>query len=429
MPSPFLIPLYSSVAKMQTKYCRNAKIVLTDGYQTPNIIINSQKCKTQSAKMQVRRKPAMSEIVNQEEYKAPKILVLGIGGGGNNALNRMIEHNEFPVHYIAVNTDKMVLEKSKAEECVAIGEKLTGGYGAGGDPEIGAASAEENTEAIENLVHGAQMVILTCGMGGGTGTGAIPVIAKICQEQRILTVAVVTKPFSFEGHKKMQIADTGIAKLRDVVDTLLIIPNNKLLEMNDKTLNLDAAFLLADSVLQNAIQAITNIIFNCGTINLDFNDLRTVLSKKGEGHLGISSDDESGDIIRATEAAMNSPLLDTELKGASYVLVNCSGRINLAELNSAIAHIQEAVGEDTYVMWGTVAPAEESDTITVTIIATGLNKKPDSILPKQSIATTQSNFKSQEEMTDFCHKIQEQQKKYVQEKQKSIDIPLFLRHK
>lgn len=317
----------------------------------------------------------MLEIKTKEQYNDPKILVLGVGGGGNNALNRMIDNNEFPVRYIAVNTDKMVLENTKAGETIAIGEKLTGGYGAGGDPEIGAASAEESAEEIESIVRGAQMVIITGGMGGGTGTGAIPVIAKICMEQKILTIAVVTKPFVFEGKRKMEIAETGISKLRDNVDTMLVIPNNKLLEMKDKMLDLESAFLIADSVLENTIYALTNIIFNCGTVNLDFNDLKTVLTKKGEAHLAISSNYEGGDILKAVDAALHSPLLETQLKGASYVLVNCSGKINLMELNAAVEHIQDEVGKDTYVMWGTVnSDRENKDNVVVTIIATGLNK-------------------------------------------------------
>ncbi|MCF0128394.1 MAG: cell division protein FtsZ [Pseudobutyrivibrio sp.] len=314
----------------------------------------------------------MIQIVSEEEYKAPKVLVIGIGGGGNNAINRMMEQSNYKVTYVAVNTDKMVLDNSHAQDRLAIGEKLTGGYGAGGDPEIGAASAEESAEEIEALVKGAQMVVLTAGMGGGTGTGATPVIAKICKELKILTVAVVTKPFSFESRKKMDIAETGIAKLKDNVDTLFIIPNNRLLELNDKTLDLNKAFLLADSVLQNTLIAITSIIFNCGVIHLDFNDLRTVLMRKGISYIGLSNDYEGNDIVKAIEVALNSPFLETSIQGASYVLVTVSGKINLLELNAAVESVQDRAGKDAYIMWGTVEAEDDSDNVGVTIIATGM---------------------------------------------------------
>lgn len=336
----------------------------------------------------------MTEVITKEGYKAPKILVLGVGGGGNNAINRMVESKEFQVSYVAVNTDKMVLANSKAHDTLVIGEKLTMGYGAGGDPEVGEESARENADEIEKLVKGYQMVILTGGMGGGTGTGAMPVIAKICQEQKVLSVAVVTKPFSFEGKKKMLIAQNGIERLREVVDTLLIIPNNKLLEMKDMTMDLEMAFWMADSVLKNTIDAITNIIFNCGTVNLDFNDLRTVLAKKGEGHLGTSTAYEGADVFKAVDAALHSPLLETTLKGASYVLVNCSGKCNLIELNAAIEYVQEEVGEDTYVMWGTVTPKDAGENIVVTIIATGLNSQEDSIENTKIVTKQPEVFKT-----------------------------------
>lgn len=321
----------------------------------------------------------MIEIKSNEQYLRPNITVLGVGGAGNNALNRMIEGGTSDVRYIAINTDVMVLDRSACENVLAIGKKLTGGYGAGGDPSIGAAAAEESVEELTNLLSGCNMVILTGGMGGGTGTGAIPVIARLCHELGILTVAVVTKPFAFEGMKRMQEAVTGIEKLRQYVDTLFIIPNDKLLAMNDKAMCVEDGFLFADSVLQNTIQAINNIILNCGTVNLDFNDLRTVLSNKGEALLGISTIRDSKDFMEGVKNAINSPLLETSIAGAKYLLLNCSGRVNLLELNAAVTYLQELTGPETYIMWGTVGSAGDSgDAVNVTIIATGVSSSTGS---------------------------------------------------
>jgi len=325
----------------------------------------------------------MKEIIEKREQKnSPKILVVGVGGGGNNALDRMISFNDFLVTYIAVNTDMDVLNDSNAENKVSIGRKLTGGFGAGGNPEIGAASADESELELSALFEGSQMVILTGGMGGGTGSGAIPVIAKLCKSMNILTVAIVTKPFSFESRQRMQIAEQGIEKLRDAVDTLLVIPNDKLLTISEKGMFLEDAFNLADTVLKNTIDAITNIIFNSGTVNLDFNDLKSVLINKGEAHLGISITNENTNLLETVKNAINSPLLETSLVGASHILINTSGKIDLAELNNAISYVQEIAGNDTYIMWGTVTPKEKTEEICVTIIATGLGTKN---IPKREL--------------------------------------------
>lgn len=318
----------------------------------------------------------MIELTNSRTGNSPCIIVMGIGGGGNNALDRMIFNNEFRVKYVAVNTDIQVLDDCQAEQKVQIGSKLTGGYGAGSDPLIGAAAAEESKEEIAEIIQGANMVILTCGMGGGTGTGAIPVIAKQCKDAGILTVAVVTKPFHFEGLPRVTAAEAGIEKLQENVDTLLVIPNEKLLSLSDKPFFLEDAFLMADNVLKHSIEGITNIIFNKGIVNLDFNDLRTVLSNKGIGHLGIGLCKEDGSIMDALKAAINSPLLETSITGASYVLLNSSGRVNLIELNQAISYVQEIVGEQVHIMWGTVSPKEAGNDIVVTLIATGIQEKP-----------------------------------------------------
>lgn len=318
----------------------------------------------------------MQEI-KKDNTLTPNILVMGIGGGGNNAINRMINNNQFHVTYAAVNTDLQVLEDCLCDTKLQIGKKLTNGYGAGSDPMIGAASAEESEEEIAALINGANMVILTCGMGGGTGTGAIPIIAKQCKDAGILTIAVVTKPFSFEGIPKATIAETGIQNLRGVVDTLLIIPNDKLLSITDKPFYLEDAFLMADNVLKYTIDGITNIIYNKGMINLDFNDLKSILSNKGIGHLGIGTVNSDGSIMEAVKAAINSPLLDTTIVGASHVLLNSSGMINIIELNDAIHYIQEIVGKDVNILWGTVNNTTNKDQIVVTLIATGLDTQKE----------------------------------------------------
>lgn len=231
----------------------------------------------------------MLEIINTDYQSSnmPTIKVIGIGGCGNNAINRLAHQTPYPIQFVAINTDQMVLDKSEADICITIGKKLTGGFGAGGNPEIAYAAAEENTDEIKEMVNDANMVILTAGMGGGTGTGALPYIAKMCKDLGILTVAVVTTPFSFENPNRSDVARAGIQNLEKCVDTLLVISNDKLLSSNEKIVTMSSAFTLADSVLKNSIDTITNIVFNCGTVNLDFNDLKTVLGDKGYGHLGI----------------------------------------------------------------------------------------------------------------------------------------------
>ena len=324
----------------------------------------------------------MLEIVDSAytSTNMPVIKVIGVGGCGNNAINRLVHKTPYPIQFISVNTDQMVLDKSQADVCLAIGKKLTGGFGAGGNPEIACAAAEENADDIKDLVNDANMVILTAGMGGGTGTGALPYIAKICKDCGILTVAVVTTPFSFENPNRTNIANAGIQNLENCVDTLLVISNDKLLTLNEKTVTLSSAFVMADSVLKNSIDTITNIIFNCGTVNLDFNDLKTILGDKGYGHLGIGQADENTSITDAVKQAINSPLLNTNLAGAKYVMINSSGDVNLIELNNAIQYIQEIVGKDAKIMWGTVSPEEQlndNKNSIITIIATGLRTTSD----------------------------------------------------
>lgn len=315
----------------------------------------------------------MLEIKCDNTTIGPKIVVIGVGGGGNNALDRMIEADLSAADYVAVNTDAQVLDACKAEKKIQIGKKLTKGYGAGADPEIGETAALENEEEIKAVMEGADMCILTCGMGGGTGTGATPIIAKCCKEMGILTVAVVTTPFTFENTPRITAAKNGIEKLQANVDTLLVIPNDKLIGLSEKPLLLDDAFEMADSVLKYTIEGITNIVRNRGVVNLDFNDLRTTLTNKGVGHLGIGTVDVESSVLEAVKQAINSPLLETSIEGAENLLINTSGRVNITALNEAISYVRELAGEKVNIIWGTVTEENyDKDKIVVTLIATGM---------------------------------------------------------
>ena len=368
----------------------------------------------------------MLEIINTDYQSSnmPTIKVIGIGGCGNNAINRLAHQTPYPIQFVAINTDQMVLDKSEADICITIGKKLTGGFGAGGNPEIAYAAAEENTDEIKEMVNDANMVILTAGMGGGTGTGALPYIAKMCKDLGILTVAVVTTPFSFENPNRSDVARAGIQNLEKCVDTLLVISNDKLLSSNEKIVTMSSAFTLADSVLKNSIDTITNIVFNCGTVNLDFNDLKTVLGDKGYGHLGIGYADENTTITDAVKQAVNSPLLNTNLAGAKYVMINSSGDVNLIELNNAIQYIQEIVGTEAKIMWGTVSSKEQLDdnkNALITIIATGLNETSNII----NTTPEQHNMKSSHDTINTSPIIDELLGK-SEKKENELIIPSFL---
>lgn len=325
----------------------------------------------------------MIEIFKEDYSNEPKILVVGIGGGGNNALDRMIASNIKGTCYAAMNTDVQVLNDCSAEQKIQLGKKLTNGFGAGASSDIGEAAAKESEEEIKELITGYDLCIITCGLGGGTGTGAAPVVAGYCKELGILTVAVVTTPFSFENTPRITAANQGLNKLKDNVDTLLTIPNDKLIGISEKPLLLEEAFLIADSVLKYTIEGITNIIYNKGMVNLDFNDLRATLSGKGIGHLGIGIVDSGCSILDAVKQAIDSPLLDTSIQGASNLLINTCGKVNIVDLNEAISHVRELAGEHVNIIWGTVSSADfDEDKIIVTLIATGMDeKKATSILP------------------------------------------------
>ena len=288
----------------------------------------------------------MLEIKLNEDDNTAKIIVVGVGGAGNNAVNRMIDENIEGVEFIGINTDKQALQFCKASTVMQIGEKLTRGLGAGAKPEVGEKAAEESTEDLTEALKNADMVFVTCGMGGGTGTGAAPVIARIAKEMGILTVGVVTKPFNFEGKQRMNNALSGIEHLKDSVDTLIVIPNDKLLEIVDRRTSMPEAFGKADEVLEQAVQGITDLINMPGLINLDFADVQTVMTDKGIAHIGIGKAHGDDKALEAVKIACASPLLETTIDGASNIIINISGDISLIEANEAASYVQELAGDD-----------------------------------------------------------------------------------
>ena len=322
----------------------------------------------------------MLEIRTTEADTSAKIIVIGVGGAGNNAVNRMIDENIGGVEFIGVNTDKQALQLCKAPTLIQIGEKLTKGLGAGAQPEIGEKAAEESAEELSAAVKGADMVFVTCGIGGGTGTGAAPVVAKIAKEQGILTVGVVTKPFKFEAKKRMINAVSGIEKLKENVDTLIVIPNDKLLEIVDRRTSMPDALKKADEVLQQAVQGITDLINLPALINLDFADVQTVMKDKGMAHIGIGSAKGDEKAIEAVKLAVASPLLETTINGATHVIINISGDISLMDANDAASYVQDLAGEDANIIFGAKFDETMTDEATITVIATGL----ETAAPKQT---------------------------------------------
>ena len=317
----------------------------------------------------------MLEIKTNEIVDAAKILVVGVGGGGNNAVNRMVEEGIRGVELLGINTDKQALASCKSPRLLQIGADLTKGLGAGAKPEVGEKAAEESREDISSALRGADMVIVTAGMGGGTGTGAAPIVAQIAKEQGALTVAVVTRPFEFEAKRRMDNAKTGIEKLRQNVDTLIVIPNDKILEIVDRRTSVPDALKKADEVLQQAVRGITDLITIKQEINLDFADLRTVMENKGLAHVGVgmASGDDKG--LEAIKQAVNSPLLETSLAGATDILINIKGDLAMYEQKIMNDFILDITGDDVNLIWGTDYDSQAApDTISVTVIATGINE-------------------------------------------------------
>ena len=307
------------------------------------------------------------------------IKVIGVGGGGNNVVNRMVHTGTKGVDFIAVNTDKQALTMSAATYKIQIGEKLTQGQGAGSDPEVGRKSAEESRTQIAKALEGANMVFITAGMGGGTGTGAAPIVADIAKEQDILTVGVVTKPFRFEGSRRMKQAEGGIAELRNKVDSLVIIPNERLKLASDTKITMQNAFEIADDVLQQAVQSISNLIKNTGFINLDFADVSAVMKDAGRAHMGVGRAAGKDKAEAAAKMAISSPLLETSINGARGVLINVTGSmdIGLEEVETAANLVQEAAHPDANIIFGAAFDDSLEDELRVTVIATGFDEKDE----------------------------------------------------
>ncbi len=309
--------------------------------------------------------------------KVVKIKVIGVGGAGNNVINRMIASDVKGVEFVAVNTDKQDLEKSKCKNKVQIGEKLTGGMGAGSKPDIGQKSAEESKALISQVLEGTDMVFITAGMGGGTGTGAAPVVAEIAREAGILTVGVVTKPFGFEGRRRMTQAEQGIEELRSKVDSLVIIPNERLKYATDQKITFANAFEIADDVLRQAVQSISDLIRDTGFINLDFADVTAIMKDAGLAHMGVGRAAGKGKAEEAARMAISSPLLETSINGAKGVLINVTGSmdIGLEEVEQAATLVQQAVHPDALTIFGATFDETLDDEIRVTVIATGFDEE------------------------------------------------------
>lgn len=358
-----------------------------------------------------------------------QIKVVGIGGGGCNAANRMIEEKLMGVEFIAINTDLQALRLSRAPQVVHIGEKLTRGLGSGGDPEIGKGAAEESADILYEALNGADMVFVTAGMGGGTGTGACPIIARIAREVGALTIGVVTKPFSFEGARRAQVADQGIEDLKEEADTLIVIPNDRLLELTDRRVSLAAAFKLADDVLRQGIQGISELITVPGLINLDFADVRTIMSEGGAALMAVGRGSGDDRARMAAEDAMNSRLLDISIDGARGILFNVSGgsSMSLFEVNQAASIIKDVAHPDVNLIFGAVIDDRMGDEIQITVIATGFDH-PGAI--RQMVRTSAQprvHLHQSSQMTDRSAAPAQEAGKKGPVDPLNLDLPTFLR--
>jgi cell division protein FtsZ len=345
------------------------------------------------------------------------IKVIGVGGGGGNAVNRMIEAGLRGVEFIAINTDKQALYMSKAETKIQIGDKLTKGLGAGANPEIGKKAAEETKDEIEKIISGADMVFITAGMGGGTGTGAAPVVAEITKELGILTVGVVTKPFTFEGRKRMAHAEMGIGELKKHVDALVTIPNDRLLQVAEKKTSMLDAFKIADDVLRQGVQGISDLIAVPGLVNVDFADVKTIMMETGLAHMGIGIASGENKATEAAKQAVQSPLLETSIEGARGILLNIAGGSNLSifEVNEAANYIYETADPDANIIFGAVIDESLEDQIRITVIATGFEKKFEA----EKKPKIEKEIKQQNEVKEINEAI-----KFDND---DLDIPTFLR--
>lgn len=317
------------------------------------------------------------------------IRVVGVGGGGGNAVNRMITGGVRGIDFIAINTDKQVLNYSAATMKLQIGEKLTHGLGAGGKPEVGCKAAQESEEEIRKMLDGANMVFITAGMGGGTGTGAAPVVAKLAKEMGILTVGVVTRPFKFEGKIRVEHANAGIIELKEQVDALVVIPNERLKLVSEQKITFQNAFEVADNVLRQAVQSISELMTVPGMINLDFNDVATIMRNAGFAHMGVGRASGKEKAVEAAKMAIESPLLETSISGAHGVLLNITGSqdMGLDEVEQAASMVQEAAHPDAHIIFGAAIDESLDDEIRITVVATGFDKQPSTMeIPQPAVA-------------------------------------------
>ncbi len=359
--------------------------------------------------------------------------VIGVGGGGNNAVNRMIDDGIQNVEFIAINTDGQALNLSKAESKIQIGEKLTRGLGAGANPDIGKKAAEESREQIEDAIQGADMVFVTAGMGGGTGTGAAPVVAKIAKEMGALTVGVVTRPFSFEGRKRQTQAAAGVDAMKAAVDTLIVIPNDRLLDIVDKSTPMMEAFKEADNVLRQGVQGISDLIAVSGEVNLDFADIKTIMTNQGSALMGIGVSSGENRAIEAAKKAISSPLLETSIVGAQGVLMNITGgeSLSLFEAQEAADIVQDAADEDVNMIFGTVINPELEDEIVVTVIATGFNEKSVNRTPEREEKRDSVSYPTSQRVDDTppSRPVREPERNTSESTDDDYEVPTFLRNR
>ena len=350
------------------------------------------------------------------------IKVIGVGGAGNNAVNRMIEAEIKGVEFIAVNTDRQALQKSKAQTKIQIGEKITRGLGAGANPDIGAQAAEESKSEIAEALRGADMVFVTAGMGGGTGTGAAAIVAGTAKELGILTIAVVTKPFTFEGKKRLSQAERGVDSLKGKVDSLVVIPNDKLLQIIDRKTSIVEAFKMADDVLRQGVQGISDLIAIGGLVNLDFADVKTIMLNKGMAHMGIGRASGENRAEDAAKQAIQSPLLETSIEGARGVIINITGGsdLGLQEINTAAELVQRSVDPEANIIWGSVIDESLGDEIVITVIATGFETEA----PLTSIGVENLVSKAWDKKVNSIPTSSESNNS-----SSDLDIPSFLRNK
>ena len=351
------------------------------------------------------------------------IKVIGVGGAGNNAVNRMLDLGIKNVDFISVNTDRQALQKSKAPTKVQIGEKITRGLGAGANPDIGAQSAEESKTELTEILRGADMVFVTAGMGGGTGTGAAPTVAALAKEMGILTIGVVTKPFTFEGKKRLAQAERGIENLKGKVDTLIVIPNDKLLQVIDRKTSMAEAFMMADDILRQGVQGISDLITVTGTVNLDFADVKTIMLNTGMAHMGIGRASGENKAEDAAKQAIQSPLLETTIEGARGVIINITGGpdLGLQEVNTAAELVQRSVDPEANIIFGTVIDENMTDEIQITVIATGFEDNSVNAMPN-SVRSDSMASKTWEKKINSIPSSQD-----LGGSQNDLDIPSFLR--